>query len=38
MMISKRETMPAMMAWRTAPIPLIMAMRQAPIVWKMDLI
>ena len=38
MMMSKRATMPPMMAWRTAPMPLTMAMRQAPIVWKMALI
>jgi len=36
MMMSKRPTMAAMMACRTAPIPLTMAIRQAPMVWKMD--
>ena len=37
-MMSNRDTMPAMMAWRTEPMPLTMAIRQAPMVWKMDLI
>lgn len=38
MMMSNRETMPAMMACRTEPMPLTMAIRQAPMVWKTDLI
>ena len=36
--MSKRETMPAMMACRTEPMPLTIAIRQAPMVWKTDLI
>lgn len=34
MMMSKTETMPAMMAWRIEPMPLTMAIKQAPIDWK----
>ena len=33
--MSKRETMPEMMAWKMAPMALTMAMRQAPIDWQM---
>ena len=36
--MSKRLTMPAMMAWQMEPMPLTMAIRQAPMVWKTDLI
>ena len=34
--MSKRATMPPMMACRMAPMPLTMAIRQAPMVWRID--
>lgn len=33
-MMSKTETMPAMIAWRIDPMPLTIAIKQAPIDWK----
>lgn len=38
MMMLKIDTMPAMIAWQTDPMPLTMAIRHAPMVWKTDLI
>jgi hypothetical protein len=38
MMMSKKATMPLMIAVRMAPMPFTMAIRTEPMVWKTALI